>query len=566
MSEVTEPRISFGAETLDRLRQQLSSPQRAADGWPELRREAERLSLIRGFETLLGLDLNRIDEYPYQIEAAQKVLREMRGRCLLADEVGLGKTIEALLIYKEYAIRGLVRNCLILTPPGLVGQWVEELESKFNEYFTVAEDPEQWTASDLVIGSLDRAKLDRHSGPIQERHWDLVIVDEAHDLRNADTKAWQFVNSLRARRLLLLTATPVQNDLRDLYNLITLLKPGQLGTYRQFRARFISGHDPRQPVNLRLMRQLLSECMIRNRRSQVTVKLPTRHAYVYHTQLSGPERELYEAVSGYARDHARAGVRVLTQILLQRQVCSSHRAIAGTLERLVEREPSEPLIEMSRLANSIDSSAKATAVTRIAREADDRVLVFTEYRGTQQAILESLEAEGLPARSFHGGMTQRQRVETLEHFRDEGGVLVSTDTGAEGLNLQFCNVLVNVDLPWNPLRLEQRIGRLHRLGQTREVYVFNLAAPDTIEDDILDLLTHKLRMFELVIGELDTILGLMGSEQAFERALNRIWQEAQNDRAFRAALEELGEQVIVARDRFAGIKEADLMVSQVFDE
>ena len=143
--------------------------------------------------------------------------------------------------------------------------------------------------------------------------------------------------------------------------------------------------------------------------------------------------------------------------------------------------------------------------------------------------------------------------------------MVSTEAGCEGQNLQFCNVLVNFDLPWNPMRLEQRIGRLHRLGQEREVMVFNLAAEGTLEADLLDLLTAKIRMFELVVGELDVILGLLADESSFEQAVARIWLEAEDPSRYRADLLQLGERLVQARARFAGVQEAERHLSQVFD-
>ncbi|MBI3910628.1 MAG: DEAD/DEAH box helicase family protein [Armatimonadetes bacterium] len=564
------PQIVFDRPVLERLQADLLAGRTLPLDWRDLRHQAEALSLTPGFDQLIGLELNRIDEYPHQIEAARRVLREMRGRALLADEVGLGKTIEAGLVMKEYLLRGLARRVLILTPPSLVSQWQEEMATKFDEDFFVVERPEDWEIGDRVLGSLDTAKQPRHAERILTQQWDLLIVDEAHRLKNRNTRAWQLVNDIRRRCLLLLTATPVQNDLRELYNLVTLLKPGQLGSYRRFRARYVDPKDPRKPLNLVRLRALLSECMIRNRRSKVAVKFPPRHAYLYNVSFSPEERALYEQVSDFARHVARRGVDVLTGIILQQQACSSAAALASTLASLAEN-PAYPEAfrkscgELATRASAIDQHAKAAAVVRIAREARDRVLVFTDFRATQEVLVSALREKGIEAVAFHGSLSAGEKDEAVARFRTEVPVMVSTESGGEGRNLQFCNVLVNHDLPWNPMRLEQRIGRLHRLGQTRDVYVFNLAAERTLEAVILDLLARKLRMFELVIGELDLVLGLTGAEESFEQVLAHTWREAEDEADCQRRVAELGDRLVAARERFGQIKEAELLVSQILE-
>ena len=214
----------------------------------QLRMQAEKLRLSCGFDQLLCLDTLNVDHYEHQIEAALTALRDMRGRALLADEVGLGKTIEAGIIMKELIHRGLVRTVLVLTPASLTQQWSEEFSDKFDEAFTVVNTPAEWTKlrneeNGRWITSLDRAKLKQHSEAILARDYDLLIVDEAHKLKNRSTLAWKFVNQVRKRYVLMLTATPVQNDLLELYSLITILAPGQLGTARAFRRHFLDQAD-----------------------------------------------------------------------------------------------------------------------------------------------------------------------------------------------------------------------------------------------------------------------------------------------------------------------------------
>src|SRR5438445_213079 len=211
--------------------------------WYELRREAERIALVPGFDRLITLDANAIKELPHQIDVAQRVLRDMGGRAILADEVGLGKTIEASIIYKELAIRGLARRALILTPASLVGQWQGELEEKFFERFETPTDPDDWQRVTKAIISHDRARSRRHAEEILRHRWDLVIVDEAHKVKSHRGATYQFIEKIERDFILLLTATPLQNDLRELYNLITLLRPGQLGTCQASKSEHrVPGH------------------------------------------------------------------------------------------------------------------------------------------------------------------------------------------------------------------------------------------------------------------------------------------------------------------------------------
>src|SRR2546426_3536975 len=235
------------------------------------------LGVRSGFDELLCLPLIRgARHYDYQVDTALKVLREMRGRAILADEVGLGKTIEAGIVLKELVVRGLARKVLILTPASLVVQWQEEMTMKFGLDFEIMDEFEDWARHDLVISSIDTAKRDVHREEIERLSYDVVIVDEAHRLKNRATKNWRLVASARQKYILLLTATPVQNDLDELFNVVTLLRPGQLSSYGGFRERFLRRGDRRTPTNPRELRRLLKEVMIRNRRGSVLVLPPPR--------------------------------------------------------------------------------------------------------------------------------------------------------------------------------------------------------------------------------------------------------------------------------------------------
>src|SRR5213596_2526176 len=287
---------------------QLQGPP-AERAWYDLRREAERIALVPGFDRLITLDANAIKELPHQIDVAQRVLRQMGGRAILADEVGLGKTIEASIIYKELAIRGLARRALILTPASLVGQWQGELEEKFFERFEAPTDPDDWQHVSKAIVSHDRARSRRHAEEILRHHWDLVIVDEAHKIKSHRGATYQFIEKIERDFILLLTATPLQNDLRELYNLITLLRPGQLGTWEEFRAAHLVEGDQRQPKDPEALRALTHEVMIRTRRSSVVadLNLPPRRPRHPEVKLTRAEADLYQRTTDFLRRLYREG-------------------------------------------------------------------------------------------------------------------------------------------------------------------------------------------------------------------------------------------------------------------
>jgi SNF2 family DNA or RNA helicase len=674
----------------------------------DLRLRAESLRLSTGFDSLICLDDISIDHHAYQLEAALRALRDIRGRALLADEVGLGKTIETGIVMKELIERGLAQSVLILVPASLTMQWHEEMRHKFHEEFTVVRRPRDLELPDgqtriRWIVSLSRAKRARYAQALLAREYDLLIVDEAHKLKNRRTKVHRFVNQIRKRYVLLLTATPVHNDLMELYGLINILRPGHLGTVRAFRRNFVARREPEQPTvrrrarrtvvsskgwgylgrskewrdehwasdsrswlkkywrrshdferlatlplsgrrekarqeiidliqqgyevfdyelletsnplrrgryefvaRLRLsekarearrreraerphtrqrnvtprnapaLRRLLAEVMIRNRRSKVGVRLPPRRAAVYHLQLTPPERALYDGVTAYIRDelagrpHARH-LR-LTLMMLQKELCSSPQAVAATLAKMLAnpRQTDEARLQLGSfldLAHGIVRGRKTEAVLKLLDRFPDQVVIFTEFLPTLRVLEAALKAHGHEVAVFHGGLDAYAKEDAIRAFRKGARALISTESGAEGRNLQFCRVLINYDLPWNPMRIEQRIGRLHRLGQEQEVLVFTLAAENTIEAYILDLLANKIRMFELVIGELDLILGAMDDPRSFETFIRDAWLESYSEadlqrriarmEALLAAARRSYEEVTTLSDELADILATD---------
>jgi len=538
----------------------------AQDSDLQLRRQALELSVRPGFDTLLSLtSVRNVEPLDYQLATVRHVLRTLRGRALLCDEVGLGKTIEAGLILTEYLMRGLVRRVLILTPPSLVEQWREEMQTKFNLDFVVHDAPrfraarDPWREFPRIIASLDTAKREPHRSGLLATEYDLVIVDEAHHLKNHRTQSYQLVKALRKRYILLLTATPVENDLNELFNLITLLSPGQLETPSSFRRRYINPRDPLMPRNAEALKRLLREVMVRNRRSTTGAIRSQRHAYTVAVDLSPEEEEFYRALSDFVREryHGPLGSNRLLLKTLQREAGSSVEAVLPTLEKLVERSDAAELRNLLQWGRLIRRRSKAEALERLLTRIPEKVVVFTSFLETQRHLADWLQGAGFAVAQLHGGMLRQEKEDQVRRFAQEAGVLVSTETGSEGRNLQFCRVLVNYDLPWNPMRIEQRIGRLHRLGQQHDVHVWNLSARGTLESHLLELLDAKINMFQLVIGELDAILGHLGEEGDFEDIVLGIWARAADEGQLRQEMAALGERLVAARERYQTVRELD---------
>ncbi len=551
-----------------------------------LQLEAERLSLIAGFDELVCLDELQFQPFGYQVRAARTALRRFRGRGLLCDEVGLGKTIEAGLVLKEYVVRGMVRRVLVLTPPGLVEQWREELAAKFGMSDFVAStddafrsaDSQSWERFPRVIASLATARQAKHRSAITGIVYDLAIVDEAHHLKNRSSVSWKFVNALQKKYILFLTATPVQNRLDELYNLITILKPGQLKTPREFRRRFVAGGgDPRLPKNRGRLRELLADVMVRHSRGQVSVQLPPRRAHTIRLELSPEERALYDDVSNLVRSLTRpsneddgpapalSNAHRFTLRILQREIGSSPAAARPTLLKLADNERladhREALLALAGRARRIGRWAKAKALEKLLpgllAGRNERVLIFTHFHQTLELLAKRLDAMELEFATYHGGLTAAAKTEAIQRFERGAQVLLSTEAAGEGRNLQFCRRMVNFDLPWNPMRIEQRVGRIHRIGQTRPVEIYNLSARGTIEDYLLDILDRKINIFELVIGEMDMILGHLTEERDFEELLLEVWTRARSEAELEQGMAQLGETLARSRSAYERTQEYD---------
>ena len=539
------------------------TPERNGQWW-RLRERFAHLGLAQGFDELLCLpQLVGVELLWHQIETVRKVLKQFHGRVLLADEVGLGKTIEAGMVLKEYLVRGMAERILVLTPAALVGQWQEELESKFGigcattHDALARDDPEAFWRQKRLIASISTARRQDHAERLRGHNFDLVIVDEAHHLRDRSSQSWKLIDALNKRFLLLLSATPVQNNLVELYNLLTLLKPGIFKTQKEFRSAYMMPGNPRRPANPQRLRELMRGAMIRNTRAVVALKLPRRHALTIKVDGSAQERQAYVDLADAARALSSEPRHGLALQHLLSAAGSSPAAAAASLARFAARHPDSVWQILAQRWAAIRAGGKESALIELLhRNPVEKKLVFVHSRETLMRLAELLATQRIAFARFDGSLTASAKDAAIAEFREQVPVLLSTESGGEGRNIQFCNTLINFDVPWNPMAIEQRIGRIDRIGQSREVFVFNLVTRGTLEEQVLTLLDEKISMFELVVGEVGAILGGLEEERDFSTLLLDAWLNAtETGRA--EAFESIGRQLDEARAQHEGAKALD---------
>jgi superfamily II DNA or RNA helicase len=590
---------------------------------------AERLTARGGSGTSRltpALTSSAVDLNPHQIEAAAFALASLpTGGAILADEVGLGKTVEAGLVLAQLAAEGKTRIA-ILVPASLRAQWRDELRSKFGLESDVVDGDSVRAAEKhglktnpfdtggIVICSHPFAAM--RANELERVPWDLAIIDEAHRLRNAyrrDHRTGQALRKgLRKCPKLLLTATPLQNDLMEILGLTAFIDDALLGNEESFRLQYATGELTEEKAAD--LQARLAPVVIRTLRRQVReyVKYTARRSYVEDFAPTAQEQTLYDRVSEYLRrDDAYAipqARRALFILVYRKILASSSFALAATLERLAGsleaklagaecsaaadlllemdgfeeeaeelfddaalaprpkgstavkkmREELDELLACARLAREIKVNAKGDALVRgldrcftVAKACGwpDKAVVFTEFRRTQDYLEKVLTAKGYTVTCLSGDVSGTdKRAALVEEFRNKTQILVMTEAGAEGLNLQFCNLVVNYDLPWNPQRVEQRIGRCHRYGQQRDVLVLNfLNRQNAADARLFELLSQKLALFDGVFGSSDDILGALGSGIDFEKRVLDIYQSCRSsdeiDQAFRKLQSELDERI-----------------------
>jgi SNF2 family DNA or RNA helicase len=503
----------------------------------------------------------------------------MNANAILADEVGLGKTIEAGLILKELLLREEITSVLIVAPKSLLYQWKSEMAEKFGEAFAVANNPKDHvdlSCDDRVICSHNL--LVRKFDKLSNRTWDLVVVDEAHAFRNTHSKGRACLGNLRRNHLLLLTATPLCNRLTDLYSIVDLIQPGILGSERAFVSRF--AQDTRSRVvrqdEAAYLRQILRDVMCRTRREQTGIPFTKRCVETRTLEANLQEREFIDEATQYLRDVSQNrfktiealiaenpnrkftasqsnAILVFQAITLQQSFSSSPDASIESLTRRqqrfpLEKEATDKLIEMAKKVKG----AKMELLRGVLREVPkEQALIFCLRKVTAHKIKQMLDCEFGHAAVYLGDMNHMEREAVIERFRNgEIRYLVATDAAAEGLNLQNCAVMFNFDLHWNPMKIEQRIGRIHRFKQDRDVTVFNLCVKDTIDDYVLHILYQKIDLFNMTVGKMETVLAeLKEGSQDIQKTIGEILLRSNNRLDIQKELEKLASDLNASRER-----------------
>ncbi len=617
-----------------------------------------------------------VDLNPHQIDAALFAMRSPISKgVLLADEVGLGKTIEAgLTICQNWAEK---RRCiLIITPASLRKQWAVELEEKFHVPSLILDaktyrlqqkngNPNPFANNEIIITSLHFAS--NRAQEIKPIQWDLVVIDEAHKLRNAYRQSNRIGQNIRwaieDRRKILLTATPLQNSLLELYGLSTIIDDRIFGDLPSFRTQYVNVGG-----NLHDLRDRLKTFCLRTLRSQVLeyIQYTERRLITRPFKPSKEEHRLYEAISAFLKREGTYALpyqqRHLTALIVRKLLASSSQALAGTLEvirdRLIalkeneafnetlaekiieEEEIEEELLddlldgtlddldaELStdqddsekidkkqldaeieelnhyiRWARSIGIDTKSRALLKALEigfsemkknGAAEKAVIFSESRRTQEFLRNFLETNGYSDKVVTFNGTNRDEKSTriynewlaenketgkstgsrpidvraaiIDHFRSDASVMIATEAAAEGINLQFCSLVVNYDLPWNPQRIEQRIGRCHRYGQKHDVVVINfLNEKNAADQRVYELLNEKFNLFTGVFGASDDVLGSIESGVDFEHRVLDIYQQCRTSEEIDAAFKVLQEEM---EDSIAErMKETTEKLLEHFDE
>ncbi|HUJ29272.1 MAG TPA: helicase-related protein [Myxococcales bacterium] len=555
----------------------------------QLRSEVVRLDLLRRADALGALFASRVYVKPHQVSVAHQVLSAPQPRFVLADEVGLGKTIEAGLVLSGLLHAGLVKRCLVVAPSHLTVQWLAELFHKFNLLFTLM-DPDRarddreaadaeadeaegspWSRHPLVITSLEfLSRSKQEAAAASSAGWDLVVIDEAHHLRGA--RAYEVAQALARRTwgLLLLTATPLQLDPVEYHALLRLVDPAPAATEAELRARlqrqgalseqvrallagdahaaeriaklFPDDDELRRLQGPDLIAHLsesygLSARLLRNRRALVggfTRRVFTR----VDVKLTAEEQALERDVRGALSQAKLPSGAVLEGLL--RRLGSSPASLAAGLGAAGEKK-------LAQRAQALERDSKLEAFEKLLRDlGSEKVLVFAETRETVEYLRAALARKRVEALAYVGDLTPAERDKLVARFRDPDGprLLICTELGGEGRNFQHCHVLVNYDLTWSPAAIEQRIGRIDRIGQSREVRIYAFRPEGTLAARVLDVLDSGVGVFTEPVGGLDPVL---------ESVEPRLLALASTDDAgkWEKTSRELGEKVGAARAEVA---------------
>lgn len=562
---------------------------------------------------------------PHQLHVLNRAMETNNIRYILADEVGLGKTIEAGMIIKELKSRGLVQRVLVVCPTGLVTQWASEMQEKFHEKFHVilpsdydtirrlTDTEDVYGQYDQVISPMDSIKpIEKHAGWTDERvekynderiysiinsGWDLIIIDEAHRVAGSSGEVARYklgyLLSQASPYLLLLSATPHNGKTEPFLRLVRLLDeeafPNSKSIVKEQVAPYLIRTEKREAIDNN------GDLLFKNRITHlVELQWDERHTF---------QRELYELVSSYVsttydkakRNRKKNMCLIFLLIIMQRMVTSSTAAVRQSLERRLEALKSQntrigslseaDLAEMeieddvaealeAMSLNLSEEIAELEHIIAVAKQAEfqhpdvkverlvdtideilsedrnQKIIIFTEFVATQKYLQQLLENRGFTVSVLNGSMSIDERNEALQEFKIKTNIFVSTDAGGEGLNLQFSNIIINYDLPWNPMKIEQRCGRADRIGQQRDVHIYNFIVGDTVENRVREVLEEKLSVIfkELGVDKYSDVLDSEVAELDFtEVYMNSIGRPSSVERNMHPVEAEVKQQVANAQ-------------------
>ena len=525
---------------------------------------------------------------PHQLHVLNRAMETNNIRYILADEVGLGKTIEAGMIIRELKSRGLVSRILVVCPTGLVTQWASEMQEKFHEKFQVilpsdydtirrlTDNDDVYGQFDQVISPMDSIKpIEKHAGWSEEKvekyneeriysiinsGWDLIIIDEAHRVAGSSGEVARYkLGNLLAQAspyLLLLSATPHNGKTEPFLRLIRLLDadafPNAKSIVREQVAPFLIRTEKREAIDNN------GNLLFKNRITHLVT--------ISWDECNNLQRELYEMVSSYVAKTYNKALRnrkknmclIFLLIIMQRMVTSSTAAIRQSLERRLnvlleqrtcvgnlrdedldelniedgvedaleaisldmelEIEELKQIISLAKQAQFQNQDAKVEPLLNeidaiLSEDRTQKVIIFTEFVATQTYLQELLVNRGYTVTILNGGMSIDERNAAMQEFKTSTSIFISTDAGGEGLNLQFANIIINYDLPWNPMKIEQRCGRVDRIGQQRDVHIYNFIVGETVENRVREVLEEKLSVILKEMG-VDKYSDVLDSEVA----------------------------------------------------
>lgn len=474
----------------------MNAPKKTSENWElfKLHYNMKKHLKINSFQQLqCTKHLPHIKPLPHQVNTVKKVVFKMNGRAILADEVGLGKTIEAGLIMKEYLLRGLVKSILILVPASLVEQWVKELQTKFQLPVMIYQKNYTNIENKIVVASLSTAKKQSHHQLFKQTAFDLVIVDEAHQLKNKRTINYQFIQQLNKKYCLLLTATPIQNHLNELITLLTIIHP----TIQICQKKMRDSHETTLQFEA-----IVKQSIIRHRREDIMDHHSKRRIKKKVIAFSAEEQAIYDSLKKQVKHHP---ADVIQQHYLK-AFCSSREACYLSLQNATDTFKKKTDDIQENISKLPHHSKALQLIDILKKYQGKKVLIFTQYYATLYYLYYFLQQNHIPAVTISGKLKHRQKTWVTTLFSGDVDVLIATEAAQEGVNMQFCHVMINYDLPWNPLKIEQRIGRIDRIGQKEEVIIYHLLMQHTIEETMLDTLYGKINIFEKNIGQLNHIL------------------------------------------------------------